>query len=380
MPDRVLSSTELNRATLARQLLLERARLDPVAAVEQVGGLQAQEPGSPYVALWSRIEGFEAAALDRAIRDRRLVKAGLFRGTLHLVSADDYLRIQPAIRVTLQGLAAQDQFRNAEVRDIEALVEAALTFAGEPRDNAAMHDHLEALAAAEGRTSVDVWWRVRREGPFIRAPEDLPWTFGRRPKYVAGGTWLDGRAFADETASLAHLVRRYLGALGPASVADLRAWSHVAVGRLRGVLASMSDVITLADDTGRSLLDLADAPRPSADMPAPPRLLSMWDGVLLGHQDRTRVLPEAYRKAVISRNGDVLPTFLVDGRVAGLWWVEPDGPRTKIVFEPFERIPKAARTALDDEADRLRALYEPIEPRLFIRYRNSGARNPSPAG
>jgi hypothetical protein len=307
-----------------------------------------------------------------------LVKAGLFRGTLHLVSADDYLRLHPAIRVTLRGLAARDQFRNAEVADVDSLVDAAMAFATEPRDNAAMHDHLEALATAEGRTTADVWWRLRREGAFIRAPSAVAWSFSRRPAYVAAAPWLGGRPFADEAASLGHLVHRYLGAFGPATVGDLRTWSHVSAARLRPVIAGLPGLVERRDDAGRTLLDLADAPRPEADTPAPPRFLPMWDVALLGHDDRTRILPDAYRKAVISGNGDVLPTFLVDGRVAGLWWAEPDGARTRITLEPFGRLSKAVRTALDEEADRLRAFYEPIEPRVFARYRHSGARHPMP--
>ena len=378
MASSVLTQAELNRATLARQLLLERSDLDPVAATEQIGGLQAQEPASPFVGLWSRLARFEAAVLDRAIHDRRLVKAGLLRGTLHLVSAEDYLRLQPAIRVTLRGLAARDQYRNAEVSDIDSLIDAAMAYATEPRDNAAMHDHLEALAAAQGRTSTDVWWRVRREGAFIRAPSSRPWSFDRRPTYVAAGAWLGGHAFADEATSLEHLVCRYLGAFGPASIGDLRGWSHVATARLRPVIARLADVIELHDDTGRTLLDLAGAPRPLADIVAPPRFLPMWDSALLGHEDRSRILPDAFRKAVISRNGDVLPTFLVNGRVAGLWWVEPDGQGTRIALEPFVPLSKAVRTALDDESERLRAFYEPIEPHLFARYRQSAARHPLP--
>jgi hypothetical protein len=373
-----LTPTELNRATLARQLLLERARLDPVVATERIGGLQAQEPASPYIGLWSRLVEFRADSLDRAIRDRRLVKAGLFRGTLHLVSADDYLDIHPAILVTLRALAARDQFRNAEVSDVDSLVAAAIDFASEPRDNAAMHDHLAELAAAEGRRVTDVWWRLRREGPFIRTPSDVPWSFSRRPAYVAASAWLGDRPFADENQAIAHLVRRYLGAFGPATIADLRSWSHVATARLRPAIAALPDIVQIKDESGRILLDLEGAPRPPADTPAPPRFLPMWDSVLLAHADRTRVLPQAYRAAVVSRNGDVLPTFLVDGRVAGLWWVEPDGPSTRIALEPFEPIPKPARRALEEEAERLRAFYEPIEPRVFARYRGSSARGALP--
>lgn len=373
-----LTSAELNRATLARQFLLERVPLDPVSATERIGGLQAQEPASPYLALWSRLLDFKAATLDRAIRDRRLVKAGLFRGTLHLVSADDYLKLHPAILVTLRALAPRDQFRNAEVSDVDSLVTAALDFATEPRDNAAMHDHLAALAAAEGRAVTDVWWRLRREGPFIRTPSEVPWSFSRRPAYVAASAWLPGRAFATEDQALIHLVRRYLGAFGPATIADLRSWSHVSAARLRPAIAAIADIVELRDEAGRTLLDLEGAPRPAADVPAPPRFLPMWDSVLLAHDDRTRVLPTGYRAAVVSRNGDVLPTFLVDGRVAGLWWVEPDGAATRIVLEPFERIPKAARRSLEDEAERLRAFHEPIEPRVFDRYRRSAARGALP--
>ena len=375
---KTLTPIELNRATLARQFLLERTALDPVVATERVGGLQAQEPASPYLALWSRLVDFEAAELDRAIHGRRLVKAGLFRGTLHLVSTDDYLALHPAILVTLRGLAARDQFRNAEVADVDSLVAAALDFASQPRDNAAMHGHLAAVAAAEGRDVADVWWRLRREGPFIRTPSDIAWSYGRRPAYVAAGAWLGGRRFSDEAQGLVHLVRRYLGAFGPATIADLRSWSHVATARLRPAIAAIHDIVEFRDEAGRVLLDLEDAPRPPADTLAPPRFLPMWDSLLLGHADRSRVLPEVYRAAVISRNGDVLPTFLVDGSVAGLWWVEPDGTGTRIVLEPFGPVTKAARRALEEEAERLRTFYEPIEPRVFARYRASAARGAPP--
>jgi hypothetical protein len=241
-----------------------------------------------------------------------------------------------------------------------------------------MHDHLAELAAEEGRTVTDVWWRIRREGAFIRTPSRVPWSYGRRPTYAAARTWLDGRPFADEQAALEHVVRRYLGAFGPATIGDLRAWSRISIARLRPVIDGIPDVIRLRDEGGRTLLDLAEAPRPSAATPAPPRFLPMWDSVLLAHDDRTRVLPHTYRAAVIARNGDVLPTFLVDGHVAGLWWVEPDGATTRIVLERFERLPRAVQRALEEEGDRLRAFFEPIDSRVFARYRASKARRSLP--
>jgi hypothetical protein len=342
--------------------------------MERVGGLQAQEPASPSIALWSRLVDFEASALDRALQRRRAVKATLMRGTLHLVSAADYLYLQPALAPTLQGFRFQDRFRNADVADIEAVAESALTFAGVPRTNAEIHAHLGSLALANGLKGEDVWWRVRRHAPFVHVPADAPWSFGRRPTYVAGRSWLRGRAFADPASSMERLIRRYLGAFGPAAPSDIATWSGLPVYRIRAAVAATPDLLEFRDHAGRTLLDLPDAPRPSPDVPAPPRFLAMWDSVLLAYRDRTRILSDAHRPLVIARNGDVLPTFLVDGAVAGLWWVEPDGGRTRIALEPFGRLARVARRALEAEAARLAAFYEPLEPALYVRYRSSRAR------
>jgi hypothetical protein len=202
----------------------------------------------------------------------------------------------------------------------------------------------------------------------------VPWSFGRRPAYIAARSWLPGRGFADDRDALEHLIRRYLGAFGPATPADLRTWSHVSASRLKPVIGMMSDVITFPTEGGPAMLDLAGAPRPLADTPAPPRFLPMWDSALLAHEDRTRVLPAAYRPRVIARNGDVLPTFLVDGMVAGLWWAERDGTSTRIVLEPFGRLDRAGRRALEEEAGRLASFLEPLEPAAYARYRRSRAR------
>jgi hypothetical protein len=371
---RVLGPRDLNRATLARQSLLERSALDPVSTIERLGGLQAQEPASPYIALWTRLTDFKPDDLDLAIHEGRAVKATLMRGTLHLVGVDDYLHLQPAVRPTLQGLRFQDRFRDADVADIDAVAEEALAFADRPRSNAEIHEHLASLAASSGRRGEDVWWRVRRHAPFLHAPGDVPWSFGRRPAYVSARSWLPGQAFADDRDALEHLIRRYLGAFGPATSADLRTWSHVPAARLKPVIEAMPDVVTLGTEEGRSVLDLVDAPRPAADTPAPPRLLPMWDSVLLAHEDRTRVLPTAHRPRVIARNGDVLPTFLVDGSVAGLWWAEPDGARSRIVLEPFDTLSRATRLALDSEGEALAAMVGPLEPGVYARYRRSRAR------
>jgi hypothetical protein len=282
--------------------------------------------------------------------------------------------VREAVRPTLQGLRAHDGFRDADFKDVEGAAEAALAFADRPRSNAEIHAHLAALRESSGRSGQDVWWRIRRHASFVHVPAGVPWSFGRRPTYIAARSWLGEPLDVSEAAAVEALVRRYLGAFGPASQADIRGWSHVSAARLRPVIDGMTDLVSFRAESGPALLDLADAPRPDADLPAPPRFLPMWDSVLLGHDDRTRVLPAALRPQVIARNGDVLPTFLIDGLVAGLWWAEPDGPGTRIVTEPFTPLSRAAAQALATEADALAAFLGPIEPAAYGRYRYTRAR------
>jgi hypothetical protein len=371
----VLSNARLNRATLARQLLLEPSRLDPVAAIEQIGGLQAQEPASPYLGLWTRLASFDAAALDEAFRARTVVKATLMRATLHTVSIEDYLRLLPAILPMLQGRNRSNSDGSPDPARVARLAEAAIAFSAQPRTNVELRDHMASLANGD----IDLpWWWVRLHAPFIHVPAGTPWSFGRRPALVAAGSWIRGRPFAAEEAGRDHLVRRYLSAFGPASVTDMATWSGLGVAGLRAAIADVDaagDLVRFSDEAGRELVDLAAAPRPDANVPAPPRLLPMWDSLVLGHRDRTRILTDNHRAIVIARNGDTLPTFLVDGRVAGLWWAEADtGGTTRIVLEPFGRLDQAARGALEDEGERLAAFVAPHEPAVYRRYRWSRAR------
>jgi hypothetical protein len=170
------------------------------------------------------------------------------------------------------------------------------------------------------------------------------------------------------------LVRRYLGAFGPATQADIGAWSGLPVGRIRPSIERLDGsgaLIRLTDERGRTRYDLPDAPRPDAGTPAPPRLLPMWDSILLAHADRTHVIGDAERAVVIARNGDTLPTYLIDGRVAGLWWIVTDGPgqRPRIELDPFRPLAAADRRVLVQEAEQLAAIVEPLEPQVYARYR-----------
>lgn len=376
-PHPILDAGRLNRSTLARQSLLERTSATPVApAVERFGGLQAQEPASPYIALWTRIEGFEAASLDEAVREREIVKATLMRSTLHAVSRDDYRHLLPAIRPMLHGLTRRERGGGPGAERLDQLADAALRFAATPRANAELRRHLAPLVDGELDPD-DAWWWVRRHAAFIHAPTPDPWSYGRRPSLVAAGSWLDSEGFAAEADGLERLVRRHLAAFGPATAADIASWSGLPVARLRPAIEAIDrsgELRRFSDVRARELLDLEGAPLPEGDAPAPPRLLPMWDSVLLAFADRTRIISDEHRAVVVARNGDTLPTFLVDGRVAGLWWAEGDRDRTRIVLEPFGRLARADRRALELEGERLAAFVEPHERGVFGRYRRTRAR------
>jgi hypothetical protein len=376
-----LSSRALNRATLARQLLLERASgLDPVSALEQIGGVQAQEPASPFLALWTRLADFDPRTLRAAFERREVVKATLMRITLHAVSATDYRALLPAL---LPMFRASGAFRRGTPRPegVAELAAAAAEFASTPRRSFELRDF---LAGQTGTRSLEtpVWWWVRRSLPLVHVPEEVSWSFTRRPLITSASAWFDDPGMADGGGmeieeARRHVVQRYLGAFGPASSADLSAWTGLAAGDFRTAIATLDDdglVVRFRDEAGRELLDMPDAPRPAEDVTAPPRLLAMWDEILLGFRDRTRVISDEDRARVVSRNGDVLPTFLVDGRVGGFWWAEPDGAGTRVVLEPFRRLAAADRRELEAEADRLARFVGPLEPAVYARYRTSAAR------
>lgn len=369
----VLTATDLNRATLARQLLLERSDLGPVAAIEAVAGLQAQEAASPYIGLWTRLRTFEPAELDQALADRHVVKGGLMRNTLHMVTAADYSCFVPALLSIAYLTRRRDRAEPPPAEQFEQLKTIATRFTNEPRSLTEVREHL-AEHAPDLPGDELVWW-LRRHVPFVHAPSPtVPWSFGRRPRIVHAAAWLrDPAPFATEQDGLDCLAQRYLAAFGPASAADMSQWSGLPVGRLRPAIDRLEAANALehfTDERGRALIDLVDAPRPPATTPAPPRLLPMWDSPLLAFADRTRIISDADRAIVIAKNGDTLPTFTVDGRVAGLWWAErdPGSTASHIVLEPFRPIAASTRRALEAEAEALAAFIDPHEPRVYARY------------
>ena len=362
----------MNRATLARQMLLERERLDVVAAVSRVGGLQAQEPASPYLALWARVADLDAAQLTAALAERALIKATLHRSTLHIASATDYLASITALTRVLRTKWMNEARGLPVNRTLPELAEQSLAFAAVPRANIEMREHAGTLG--EPVPADELWRRIRRYALFVGVPGEHPWSFGRRPVHVAARSWLEAEA-ADEDASLEHVVRSHLRAFGPARLADVAQWSGLSVARLRVGERRLEDLRRYTDEDGRELLDLPDATLPDPETPAPPRLLPMWDETLLAYADRSRILPEAYRQRVIVKGGDVLPTVLVDGMVAGSWWVEADpGGRPRVILETFADIEASDRAALEVEGAGLVDFIAAREPDVYSRYRHTARR------
>jgi hypothetical protein len=334
---RVVTLRELNRATLSRQLLLRRSRLSPAAVIERLVGMQAQWPPAPYVGIWTRVSGFRRAALERELASGSVVKATVMRQTLHLVSRRDYGLVRAAMSET--NFPWESPLAKRLAPSVRALAAAGPVTTADALAHLAAHD-LGGLSANRA------WRYARVAAHIVHHHETALWHARPESRFVA----LDEPEAHDPTEARAEMLRRYLAAFGPATQRDLVAWSMMHVPELKRALERL-ELRRLRDEQGRELLDVEDGPLPDADTPAPVRFLPKWDNLLLAWADRTRVLPEPYRRTVIAQNGDVAQTFLVDGFVAGTWHVV-DG---RVVLEPFASLSRAATRELADEASRLEA-------------------------
>ena len=348
--ERILTLRELNRALLERQLLLRRRKLGTVEAIERLAGLQAQWPKSPYIALWSRLQGFKRDDLTRALDEREVVKATLMRVTLHVVSSDDYLQFAAALRgPMLQWLAARAQ-KAAPEFDLVAFARQTLRAAGK-----GPHRRRDLVPDATGdKVPAGMRWHALNvHGHLLHAPPSAYWKVSSESgPYVAAKGWL-GREPGDEHSGRVHLVRRYLLAFGPATGADLASWSGLSRVRLDDALGELEPELRhFRDEKGRALLDLRRAPLPDPETPAPVRFLPRWDASLLGYSppERERILPETLRRRVIRANGDVLQSVLVDGFVSALWTIDK---KRGLELEPLRRLTKAERVAIGEEGERL---------------------------
>lgn len=346
MPERVLDPRTLNRALLSRQLLLQRQKLPIPRAVERVGGLQTQYAPSAYIGLWSRLDGFRRPQLTRALEQGRVIQATLMRVTIHMVSARDYPILTEAVR-----RSRRDWWRRASGR--------ALDEAGHERVAAILRDALAQgprsrnelieILVSHGYAK-DIWEGAGLWLDMIRVPPSGTWERRRADLYgLAPDGASDGSVTEDQGHE--HLVRRYLGGFGPATVGDISSWGGVSITTLKPVIERMS-LRRFRDTSGGELLDLHRQPIPDPETPAPVRFLPTWDATLLAHARRTQILPEEYRGVIFNtKNPHSFTTFLVDGEVAGTWRHEGH----KVLLEPFSPVPRGARHELEEEAERLAA-------------------------
>jgi hypothetical protein len=335
--ERVLTLRELNRALLARQLLLERKRLSPIRVIERLVGMQAQWPSAPYVGIWARTTSFRREALERELVRGRVIKATVMRQTLHLVTPRDYALIRSAM--------SENNFpwETAQAKRLASLVRSLAADGAVTSKEA-----IEEVERETGLTGIEArraWRAARARAHLLHHHETALWRARPEGRFVA----LDEPELHVPVEARAEILRRYLTVFGPASVRDLNVWSMMHVPELKASLTLLEPLRRFRDEHGRELFDVPRAPLPDPETPAPVRFLPKWDNVLLAHADRTRVLPEPYRKRVIGQNGDVAQTFLVDGFVAGVWRVE----NRRVVTEPFAPLSRTARGDLDEEAARL---------------------------
>lgn len=349
--ERVLTRRELNRALLARQLLLERATLSPVRAVERLAGLQAQSTPSPYLALAARLEGFEREQLTRALRTRRLVKALLQRGTLHVVTPAHYWAIMAVRGPLATSLWPPSYEARISTREIERIAVQVLQEIGDGELTLKEAQALLAPHVREGVPATFLWRRIQSYAHLVHVPPSGTWGYGGHGVYAAAAHELAGDPpSADD--GLDALVRAYLGAYGPATPQDVGQWAGIPrVGPIRESLERLS-TRRFRNEAGKVLHDLPRAPLPDPELPAPPRLIPRFDNLVLSHDDRSRILGDVPPSRIVTTNGLVHATILVDGFVTGTWQL--DGGR--VVLEPWRRLDRAVQRALREESERVEAL------------------------
>ncbi|WP_035839901.1 winged helix DNA-binding domain-containing protein [Kitasatospora azatica] len=369
----VLGPRALNRALLARQHLLTPVdltpeQLTPEQLTEHLIGLQAQATDPPYYGLWSRLREFRPEQLSALIENRGLVRLGLQRGTIHLVTAADCLRLRPLFQPVLDQALRGNFGARLTGLDLDALTERGRALVeAEPRT----FQELGALLAADhpGRDPAALAQVLRARLALVQVPPRGLWQTSGAAAHTTAEQWL-GRpltAPADQQAALDRLVSRYLAAFGPATVADIQKWSGLT--GLTAVLKRLRPgLLEFRDERGRALYDLPDAPRPDPATEAPVRLAAPFDNLLLSHADRTRVLPEPYRPLVMSRNGIVQGTVLVDGFVAGCWQLTREPGRTAAVLKPFTALSRTAQRQAQAEAERLLAFAAPQAAAHEVRF------------
>jgi hypothetical protein len=364
MSETTLTRGELNRALLARHMLLAREKATPLNAVERLVGLQAQQARPPFVGLWTRLASFERDDLVRLLKARKIVRSTLMRATLHLMTAKDYVALRGAVQPCLSAGMRAVLGDRASGFEVESLLPVARgLFEERPRTfNELRAELVKRFPTANDRA---LGYAVRTHLPLVTVPDGGDWGYRPDSDFAVAETWLGEPVGTDEKPHA--LVLRYLAAFGPATAADVQTWSGL--GGLKGVLDELRPKLAVfRDERKREMFDLPKAPRPDAETPAPVRFVPEFDNLILAHADRSRVIADEWRPRVVTKNLQVAATFLVDGFVAGTWKVAVVRKVATLTVSPFAPLSAKVKEELAAEGERLVRFVEPGADRVAVAF------------
>jgi hypothetical protein len=340
-----LTRRELNRALLARQLLLERAPITVLEVIEHLVGMQAQSPNTPYVGLWSRIAGFDIDDLSSLYRSRDVVRIAAMRSTIHLVSSHDCIALRNAVQPVVERLFKGGYAKLLKGIDLDEMAAVGReAVESSPMTFSQIGQHL--ASRWPGHNPNALAYATRALVPLVQVPPRGIWGEGGLPLHTSAESWITKEC--PSRIPVEDLIRRYLAAFGPASVRDFQAWSGLT--RMRDTLDGMSStLVRFQSEDGVDLFDLPNAPRPRGDLEVPVRFLPEFDNALLSHHDRSRIIADEFKKLVYVINGVIPGTVLVDGFVRGKWHIEREKKKATLRIERFDRWTVDEKSAVSDE-------------------------------
>jgi hypothetical protein len=364
-----LTLRQINRATLARQMLLAREKATALKAIERLVGMQAQWPKPPFLGLWTRLQGFERDHLTALLHKRTVVRATFMRATIHVVTAKDFLTLRPAIQPVLESAMQVILKERLEGIDLGGLTKQVRKMLDrEPLTFGAIREEfLRADPKADERA---MGYAVRMLLPLVQVPvEGQAWAYPSQACFASAETWLD-KAVPSKSVQPDALLLRYLEGYGPASADDMRAWSGLARQDVKDAVERLRPKLAVFRDAKRELFDLPDAPRPDGDVPAPVRLIPEYDNVITTRADE-RFVAKADRPRVFLSALRIAATVLVDGFAAGTWKVEATKKAATLTVEPFKPLAARVKKEVEAEAEALLKFAEPEARSYEVRFAKS---------